>query len=114
MTSLDEHAWELLLERISAQRCTPFLGAGFSAHPKGADIAHRWARRVPVSTALESPTGPPGPAEARLDPYVGPEPFRREDAWRFFGRREQAEELLSFVIASRTVSGETRCRSRNP
>src|SRR2546427_3407749 len=59
-------------------------GLGWSTY------SERSGRRIPVSTALESPSSP-GPAEARLDPYVGPEPFRREDAWRFFGRREQAE-----------------------
>src|SRR4051794_38471235 len=37
--------WNLLLARIRDGKCTPFLGAGASAHrlPLGANIASRWA-----------------------------------------------------------------------
>jgi hypothetical protein len=38
-----------------------------------------------------------------IDPYVGPQPFRRTDSKRFFGREESADELLSLVLASRVV-----------
>lgn len=37
------------------------------------------------------------------NPYVGPRPFEREDRHRFFGRDREASELLSLVIAHRTV-----------
>ena len=37
------------------------------------------------------------------DPFVGPEPFRREDAWRFFGRGDVTDELFSLLLASRTL-----------
>ena len=36
-------------------------------------------------------------------PFVGPRPFRREDADLFFGRRDEADELLSLVVAEREV-----------
>jgi len=41
----DDH-WEILLERIRQQKCTPFLGAGASAGtlPLGGEIAEGWAR----------------------------------------------------------------------
>jgi hypothetical protein len=37
--------WELLLSRIHNKTCTPFLGAGASAHvlPTGTDLAKQWA-----------------------------------------------------------------------
>lgn len=38
-----------------------------------------------------------------VDPYVGPQPFRRADQKRFFGREEPTEELFSLVLASRVV-----------
>jgi tetratricopeptide (TPR) repeat protein len=36
-------------------------------------------------------------------PFVGPRPFKREDASLFFGRTDEADELLSLVIAEREV-----------
>src|SRR5712691_8367257 len=40
----DDH-WEILLDRIREQKCTPFLGAGASAGtlPLGSEIAANWA-----------------------------------------------------------------------
>jgi hypothetical protein len=43
------------------------------------------------------------PSQPLVDPYVGPQPFRRADWKRFFGREEPADELLSLVLASRVV-----------
>lgn len=40
----DETGWKVLLQRIAEQGVTPFLGAGISPHPKGAEIAQAWAR----------------------------------------------------------------------
>jgi hypothetical protein len=47
-TALDDREWELLLRRIRNEACTPFLGAGASAHilPSGAELAARWANDV--------------------------------------------------------------------
>jgi hypothetical protein len=44
--TLDEPAWELLLQRIKDGKCTPFLGAGacFGALPLGGEIAQEWAQ----------------------------------------------------------------------
>src|SRR5690348_2255140 len=36
-------------------------------------------------------------------PFVGPRPFTREDAPLFFGRTDEANELLSLVVAEREV-----------
>ena len=36
-------------------------------------------------------------------PFVGPRPFKREDAAIFFGRTDEAHELLSLVVAEREV-----------
>lgn len=46
--ALEEGEWEALVRRIRAGRCTPFLGAGASAHvlPTGAQLADRWANTV--------------------------------------------------------------------
>lgn len=38
-----------------------------------------------------------------VDPYVGPQPFRRTDSERFFGREQSTDELFSLVLASRVV-----------
>ncbi|MEM8488005.1 MAG: hypothetical protein AAF564_20810 [Bacteroidota bacterium] len=35
------------------------------------------------------------------NPYVGPQPFEQKDQKRFFGRDQEANELLSLVIANR-------------
>ncbi len=37
------------------------------------------------------------------NPYVGPRPFERQDSARFFGRDQEARELLSLVVANRAV-----------
>jgi hypothetical protein len=44
-TGMDEGDWEILVSRIRAATCTPFLGAGASAHvlPTGTTLADRWA-----------------------------------------------------------------------
>jgi hypothetical protein len=44
-TSLDEKTWEMLLNRISDGKCTPFLGAGasYGLLPLAGDVARRWA-----------------------------------------------------------------------
>jgi len=43
---LEERDWNLLLRRIKAGKCTPFLGAGacFGVLPLGCDIAQKWAQ----------------------------------------------------------------------
>lgn len=43
--SLDDPSWDALLRRIAAKRCTPFLGAGVSPHPRAAEIAEGWAKQ---------------------------------------------------------------------
>jgi hypothetical protein len=45
--SLEERDWTLLLRRIKAGKCTPFLGAGACAGilPFGYDIAEQWAEK---------------------------------------------------------------------
>lgn len=37
----------------------------------------------------------------RIEPYVGPSAFKREDAWRFFGRSREAEKLLALISSTR-------------
>jgi WD40 repeat protein len=37
------------------------------------------------------------------NPYVGPRPYEREDSGRFFGRDQEASELLSLIVANRAV-----------
>lgn len=39
----------------------------------------------------------------RENPYLGPRPYARADAYRFFGRAKEAAELCSLVAAHRTV-----------
>jgi hypothetical protein len=45
--TLEERDWNLLLRRIKAGKCTPFLGAGacFGAIPLGSRIAEKWAQK---------------------------------------------------------------------
>jgi len=47
-TGMDDDAWRVLLRRIRNGTCTPFLGAGASAHvlPTGAELADRWASEL--------------------------------------------------------------------
>jgi WD40 repeat protein len=55
-------------------------------------------------TGPETLTVPPIQAETRdTNPYVGPQPFQRQDSGRFFGRDQETNELLSLVIAHRVV-----------
>lgn len=45
--TLDNKEWEILLERISMKKCTPFIGAG-ACHgtlPMGGEIAKKWAKK---------------------------------------------------------------------
>lgn len=46
-TKLEESDWELLLRRIRAGKCTPFLGAGagYGVLPLGSQIAQEWAAK---------------------------------------------------------------------
>ena len=46
-TKLEETDWELLLRRIRAGKCTPFLGAGadYGVLPLGSEIAQGWAKK---------------------------------------------------------------------
>jgi hypothetical protein len=46
-TTLTDRDWETLLQRISRQKCVPFLGAGacYGVLPLGAEIAREWAER---------------------------------------------------------------------
>jgi WD40 repeat protein len=39
------------------------------------------------------------PSSELVSPYVGPQPFQRSDAAIFFGRRKEADDLLSLVTA---------------
>jgi WD40 repeat protein len=41
--------------------------------------------------------------EPTPNPYVGPRPFERKDSARFFGRDQEARELLSLIVANRMV-----------
>lgn len=44
-TGMSDGDWDLLVRRIRKKACTPFLGAGASAHrlPTGTELALRWA-----------------------------------------------------------------------
>ena len=42
-------------------------------------------------------------AEDDANPYVGPRPFQRKDAPRFFGREREVRDVVSLVIAQRVV-----------
>ena len=42
-------------------------------------------------------------AEEPINPYVGPRPFEREDASRFFGRTREFRDVVSLVIAQRVL-----------
>jgi hypothetical protein len=47
-TGMAEGDWEVLLSRIRNKTCTPFLGAGASAHvlPTGTELADQWAKEL--------------------------------------------------------------------
>ncbi len=46
-TKLEDSDWDLLLRRIRAGKCTPFLGAGadYGVLPLGSQIAQEWAKK---------------------------------------------------------------------
>ncbi len=46
MLNMSDRDWNLLLGRIKAGKCTPFLGAGasFGVFPLGSEIATQWAQ----------------------------------------------------------------------
>src|SRR5258708_19889735 len=54
--TLGEVDWDVLLERIRAGKCTPFLGAGasFGTLPLGAEVARTWAQEY--GYPLDNPT----------------------------------------------------------
>jgi ABC-type branched-subunit amino acid transport system substrate-binding protein len=41
--------------------------------------------------------------EERHNPYVGPRPFEREDANRFFGRAREIRDVVSLIVAQRVL-----------
>ena len=43
------------------------------------------------------------PTTTETIPYIGPRPFERNDSGRFFGRDQEASELLSLIVANRIV-----------
>jgi len=45
--TLDENDWNILVKRIYAEKCTPFIGSGACAGtlPLGSDIAREWAKK---------------------------------------------------------------------
>lgn len=47
-TGMGDADWDVLLRRIRNKTCTPFLGAGASAHilPTAKDLADRWAKEA--------------------------------------------------------------------
>jgi SIR2-like domain len=47
-TGMDDGDWEILIGRVRDGKCTPFLGAGASAHilPTGTTLAARWANEL--------------------------------------------------------------------
>ncbi|MFQ5854618.1 MAG: SIR2 family protein [Anaerolineae bacterium] len=55
--TLEERDWKLLLRRIKAGKCTPFLGSGacFGVLPLGSDIAQEWTReyRYPLEDSRD-------------------------------------------------------------
>jgi SIR2-like domain len=57
MLNMTEDNWNLLLGRIKAGRCTPFLGAGasFGTFPLGSEIAKEWAKEhnYPLDDSLD-------------------------------------------------------------
>jgi ABC-type branched-subunit amino acid transport system substrate-binding protein len=42
-------------------------------------------------------------ATEELNPYVGPRPFEREDANRFFGRAREVRDVVSLIVAQRVL-----------
>lgn len=49
------------------------------------------------------PAPPVRETEKTANPYLGPRPFDKSDAYRFFGRDREVSELYSLVAAHRTV-----------
>lgn len=77
---MEDYHWQVLLERIREQKCTPFLGAGASAGtlPLGSEIAAEWARENDYP--LEDPHDLARVAQflaVKLDPMAPKEKIRR-------------------------------------
>ncbi|HSL44624.1 MAG TPA: SIR2 family protein [Anaerolineales bacterium] len=87
-TRLQERDWDLLMRRIRAGKCTPFLGAGaaYGVLPLGSQIAQEWAQQFKypladtgnlarVATFLAVQYDPMYPKEALLrDWFQNPKP----------------------------------------
>jgi len=57
---------------------------------------------------MSEPTGesmkqPDDSAQESKKPYVGPRPYERKQRDLFFGREQEARDLLSLVITNRVV-----------
>ena len=91
--TLDESDWNILIKRIYAEKCTPFIGAGACAGtlPLGSDIARNWAKehsyplhdagdlaRVSQFLALKDPIFPKEEIQA-LFRKVAPPDFTKPD-----------------------------------
>jgi len=88
--TLADSDWKILLKRIEAKTCTPFIGAGACAGtlPLGADIAREWAKdtnypfplsdtgdnlsRVAQFWALSDPIAPKEDIQSRFKPIKHP------------------------------------------
>src|SRR5215831_16174646 len=57
---------------------------------------------VGIDSTVATPVGTNLQAE-RVNPYLGPQPFKRADAYRVFGRENEASDLSSLIEAHRTV-----------
>ena len=93
--TLTDRDWQLLLRRIKAGKCTPFLGAGacYPALPLGSEIAREWAQEFDyplqdtddlarVSQFLAVRYDPMFPKEEFIDQYlrdVRPPDFTEKD-----------------------------------
>ena len=91
--TLDESDWNILIKRIDAKTCTPFIGAGACAGtlPLGSDIAREWAKeynyplndtgdlaRVSQFLALKDPIFPKEEIQTRFKKVVPPD-FTKPD-----------------------------------
>ena len=87
--------------------------AYLQAYFKGMNVRVYWGKPGGVHEGPQGPVGSvpltdgavpiPAPPRPGREPFVGPEPFRREDEWRFFGRAEAVDEVFSLIQASRTL-----------
>lgn len=91
--TLDESDWNILIKRIHAKKCTPFIGAGACAGtlPLGSEIAREWAgeygyplndtgdlARVSQFLALKDPIFPKEEIQTRFK-KVAPPDFTKPD-----------------------------------